>query len=85
VRLAVERLNLPHEMSGFGRVSISLGVASAAPRPGDPATSLIDLADRALYRAKQGGRNQVQVAGNSVPGRVGPASRQEPELQSQPT
>lgn len=40
-------------------VTISLGVASAAP--GQPTTleALLDAADQALYRAKRAGRNQV--------------------------
>jgi diguanylate cyclase (GGDEF)-like protein len=42
-------------------VSISLGVA-AFPYPGvDDEDSLIRLADEALYRAKQGGKNRVET------------------------
>lgn len=40
------------------RQTISLGVAQAAPEMKEPA-DLLDLADRALYRAKRSGRNQV--------------------------
>jgi diguanylate cyclase (GGDEF)-like protein len=47
--------------SSFGdfRVTLSCGVATFAP--GQDAEILLDLADRALYRAKQLGRNRVEV------------------------
>jgi len=38
-------------------VTISIGVAEFAP--GEPATSLMERADQALYRAKSAGRNRV--------------------------
>ncbi|MFN2331958.1 MAG: diguanylate cyclase [Halomonas sp.] len=42
-----------------GRVTASIGVA--AWRPGDTRKSLLARADAAMYRGKQGGRNQVEV------------------------
>ncbi|MGD8858923.1 MAG: diguanylate cyclase [Myxococcales bacterium] len=46
----------------LGCVSVSVGVA-CFPRDGGDRQTLIDVADRELYRAKHGGRNRVCVAG----------------------
>lgn len=42
-------------------ITVSLGVASAVPDSTMEPNELIDTADRALYRAKEGGRNKVMV------------------------
>jgi diguanylate cyclase (GGDEF)-like protein len=62
IRAAVERLTLPHPGSPHGYVTISVGVATATPRPGGAAPELLRAADRALYRAKRNGRNRIQLA-----------------------
>jgi diguanylate cyclase (GGDEF)-like protein len=59
VRLAVCQLDL-HEWRVPG-VSVSVGVAVGARRD-EPISDLLEQADRALYRAKRGGRNQVVAA-----------------------
>lgn len=41
------------------RVTISIGVASAIPRPGDLLETLSLNSDKALYQAKESGRNRV--------------------------
>ena len=50
----------------LGRVSISGGLASF-PADAQDATTLIKLADEALYKAKQAGRNRVLAAGGATP------------------
>jgi diguanylate cyclase len=42
-------------------VSISFSIGVAAPRPGDTAESILERADRGLYKSKRLGRNRVQA------------------------
>lgn len=60
VRASVEALGLVHDGSVLRHVTISVGVATSRPfdRTEDP-QSLMDAADRALYRAKASGRNTI--------------------------
>jgi two-component system chemotaxis response regulator CheY len=58
LRVAVESLAIPHPAGGV--VTVSAGVAGLT----DPACKpdeIFELADQALYRAKEGGRNRVEV------------------------
>ncbi|MCL6692872.1 diguanylate cyclase [Pseudomonas sp. R3.Fl] len=59
-RLAGERL--AHRESPFGVVTASVGLATApATVAGGQEWQLVNAADRALYRAKAGGRNRLEV------------------------
>lgn len=60
MRSAVEALELEHEPSPFGRVTISIGGATVIPSTDSSPQELIARADEALYRAKEGGRNRVE-------------------------
>jgi diguanylate cyclase (GGDEF)-like protein len=51
----------PEHQPPMPGLSISVGVAIADPARGYDPESLFQRADTALYRAKRGGRNQVQV------------------------
>jgi diguanylate cyclase (GGDEF)-like protein len=56
------KLALPHAKSPFGIITVSIGVATAMPEENQSWSGLIERADRALYKAKQGGRNRAQLA-----------------------
>lgn len=60
LRAAVEDLQIAHERHpGSDVVTISLGVANGRVSSSDSGPALVAMADRALYRAKEQGRNRV--------------------------
>jgi len=55
---------IPHERSQASSwLSVSIGVASIVPAEDQEPKALVEMADRRLYRAKQGGRNRVVSQG----------------------
>ncbi|WP_353153524.1 sensor domain-containing diguanylate cyclase [Herminiimonas fonticola] len=63
VRLAIQALNIEHTEIPGGVVTASLGVASLIPqRKQNSSQQLVQAADQALYKAKEGGRNQSCIS-----------------------
>ncbi len=61
-RAGMEALAIKHSGGPAGKVTMSIGVASVLPDAGGSVEQLIARADKALYAAKDGGRNRVQQA-----------------------
>ena len=59
---AVRKLAVPHQDSGAApMLTISLGIACVVPAARRSWSGLVQLADQALYAAKDGGRNRLEL------------------------
>jgi diguanylate cyclase (GGDEF)-like protein len=59
VQAAIAHLAIPHERSDVApTLTVSIGISTCLPDANQPEVHLISSADRALYEAKQNGRNQ---------------------------
>jgi two-component system chemotaxis family response regulator WspR len=63
-RAHIEQLAIDNPQAPNGIISMSIGVASVVPSKDSSTEALIALADKALYQAKNDGRNRVVVAAN---------------------
>lgn len=62
IRCAIEEAQLPHEFSPCNDfITISVGVTGGIPAEHEKPIRLIDIADKALYQAKEAGRNYVSL------------------------
>lgn len=61
-RQAIEELQIPHDFSETtNMVTISLGVCTVNPAQNTDPNVIIKAADTALYKAKESGRNRVEI------------------------
>jgi len=66
IRLRIEGLFGQSGNLIFRKITVSIGCASAAPGPSLESHHLVSAADEALYRAKQNGRNRLELAKSQV-------------------
>lgn len=67
LRAVIEELGIRNEDSPTGRFcTVSIGIDTQSPRPGESPKAMLAAADSALYCAKVDGRNRVHVSGLAI-------------------
>ena len=67
IRKAIEALAIPHSTYELAKnVTVSLGVVTVYPNRLESPEQVVALADEALYCAKKGGRNRIEVASDNT-------------------
>ncbi|MDQ2098488.1 MAG: diguanylate cyclase [Tychonema bourrellyi B0820] len=67
IQKAIRDLGIPHQQSDVSEiVTVSMGIATVIPSLGTSPDELVALADRALYDAKQQGRDRINCALNQI-------------------
>jgi diguanylate cyclase (GGDEF)-like protein/PAS domain S-box-containing protein len=61
IRCRVEQLQLPNRLAPNGRITVSIGAATAIAGADNDPSELVAIADAALYRAKHLGRNRISL------------------------
>jgi diguanylate cyclase (GGDEF)-like protein len=59
IRSEIEGLNILHEDSFYNKVTVSIGLSTLVYGMNISHTQLFDMADKALYKAKETGRNKI--------------------------
>jgi diguanylate cyclase (GGDEF)-like protein len=66
-RARISHRGVRHATSQMLQVTVSIGLAESLPKA--DVSEVIQIADKTLYRAKQGGRNRLEVAATAPPKR----------------
>ena len=67
IRQAIAHANIHHEASPLNSVlTVSQGIGSLVPTRDDSPSLLIEMTDRALYRAKAKGRDRIEIVDSSA-------------------
>lgn len=66
-RARISHRGVRHATSQMLQVTVSIGLAESQPKA--DVSEVIQIADKTLYRAKQGGRNRLEVAATAPPKR----------------
>jgi diguanylate cyclase (GGDEF)-like protein len=66
IRQSAQKLEVVYRSQSLGRITVSLGVA-VYPIAGETPAELIEAADQTLYKAKNAGRDRVELSGTNEP------------------